>query len=336
MPVTQSPLHPRGERGFSMFIVVTAMLVTAMFVAAGFAAADGGLNLSVENKERKASYAAAEAGLGYYLKRLRENPDVWTQCDTASAPNGRRPARSTSSGTRRPGRPIRAAGARSRALPAEYTVELLHTSKYTKCETTANKQDSMIDMSTGTFKVRITGRATTDTTAKRSIIVTLPPRELPEVRVLHRPGEPRPAGRERLAAMRPQQTNCANRYRSARDRMTRLRRDPVRDRRRDQRAAAHQRREPAGLRHADLRPREEQGRFDRQDRRDRGRGVAPGHTPSTAGARDLAHDLVADRQVLAEHQALDAAARPTRHWRRWPRTAAASTPARRSSTSAAR
>src|SRR6201991_1762778 len=77
----------RGERGFSMFIVIVALFVPSLFVAAAFAAANGGLRLSVENKERKSSYAVAEAGLGYYLKRLRENPDVWTQCDSASTPN---------------------------------------------------------------------------------------------------------------------------------------------------------------------------------------------------------------------------------------------------------
>ena len=124
MPVNHSPLHPRGERGFSMFIVVTAMLVTAMFVAAGFAAADGGLNLSVENKERKASFAAAEAGLGYYLKRLRENPDVWTQCDTASAPNGQEssPINQQWDGAGTDPRRWR----KIPGVPAEYAVELLH------------------------------------------------------------------------------------------------------------------------------------------------------------------------------------------------------------------
>src|SRR3954447_3682325 len=138
MPVTQSPHRPRGERGFSMFIVVTAMLVTAMFVAAGFAAADGGLNLSVENKQRKASFAAAEAGLGYYLKRLRENPDVWTQCETASAPN---PSEASPINQQWDGVPV--AGKPNgdprvwRAIPgvpAEYTIELLHTAGNSFCD----------------------------------------------------------------------------------------------------------------------------------------------------------------------------------------------------------
>ena len=66
----------------------------------------------------------------------------------------------------------------------------------------------MVDMSNGTFKVRVTGRATTDQNApSAALIVDLQARELPEVRVLHRPGEPRPAGRDDVvraaAASRP-------------------------------------------------------------------------------------------------------------------------------------
>jgi hypothetical protein len=170
MPVNHSRRHPRDERGFSMFIVIMAMFVTTMFVAAAFAATDSGLHLTVENKQRKSGYAAAEAGLGYYLKRLREDPDLWTQCASASAPNSTEPS------------PINqqwdGAGTdprKWRKIPgvnAEYTIELLHTKNYTQCETTANKQDSMVDMSTGEFRVRITGRASEDHTAKRSIIVT--------------------------------------------------------------------------------------------------------------------------------------------------------------------
>ena len=117
MPLTPSPIHLRGERGFSMFLVVVAMLVTAMFVAAGFAAANGDLRLSVESKERKAAYAAAEAGLGFYLKELRENPDVLDAVRRRLGPErrGREPDQPAVERRRRA--TIRAAGARSRACP---------------------------------------------------------------------------------------------------------------------------------------------------------------------------------------------------------------------------
>src|ERR1700742_3464653 len=169
MHLNQSQRHPRGERGFSMMIVVTAMLVTSMFVAAAFAAADGGLSLSVENKQRKSSYAVAEAGLGYYLKRPREDPDVWTNCaDSKLAPNGQEasPINQQWDGQGADPRNWR----KIPGVDAEYTIELLHTAKYAQCEKA--KQDSIVDLATGEFRIRITGRATEDHSAKRSVIVT--------------------------------------------------------------------------------------------------------------------------------------------------------------------
>ena len=80
-------LDARAERGFSMFIVIMAMFVTAMFVAASFAAVNGDLPVSGASKDRKATYAAAEAGLNFYLNHLQQDPDYWTLCDKAPDPN---------------------------------------------------------------------------------------------------------------------------------------------------------------------------------------------------------------------------------------------------------
>jgi hypothetical protein len=209
MPVN---LHPREERGFSMFIVVTAMLVTAMFVAAAFAAADGGLNMSVENKQRKASYAAAEAGLGFYMKRLRENPDVWAQCEQASAPNTteKSPINQQWDGEGKDPRTWR----KIPGVPAEYTVELLHTSKSNKCDV-ANSE-SMVDMSDGTFKVRVTGRATEDRSAKRSVIVTLRKKNFLEFVYFTDQENRDPQAATTATERNSQQANCVNRKRSQR------------------------------------------------------------------------------------------------------------------------
>ena len=210
----QVTLSPRAERGFSMFIVITAMFVTSMFVAAAFAVANNGLSLSVENQQRKSSYAVAEAGLGYYLKKLRENPDVWAQCATADAPNAteKSPINQQWDGQGTDPRIWR----KIPGVDAEYTIELLHTSKYDKCETGANKQDSLIDMSNGTFRIRLTGRATSDHSAKRSVIVTFK-REGFLKFVYFTDQENRDPQAEPLASDRTtQQTKCADKYRTAR------------------------------------------------------------------------------------------------------------------------
>jgi hypothetical protein len=205
-------LHPRAERGFSMFIVVTAMLVTAMFVAAAFAAADGGLNMSVENKQRKASYAAAEAGLGFYMKRLRENPDVWAQCEQASAPNTteKSPINQQWDGEGDDPRTWR----KIPGVPAEYTVELLHTAKSDQCEVTDS--ESMVDMSDGTFKVRVTGRATEDRSAKRSVIVTFRKKNFLEFVYFTDQENRDPQAATTATERNAQQANCVNRKRSQR------------------------------------------------------------------------------------------------------------------------
>jgi hypothetical protein len=210
----QVTFNPRAERGFSMFIVITAMFVTSMFVAAAFAVANNGLSLSVENQQRKSSYAVAEAGLGYYLKKLRENPDVWSQCANASAPNGteKSPINQQWDGKGTDPRTWR----KIPGVDAEYTIELLHTSKYTKCETGANQQDSLIDMSSGTFRIRITGRATTDRAAKRSVIVTFKREGFLKFVYFTDQENRDPQASETSSERTTQQSNCADKYRTAR------------------------------------------------------------------------------------------------------------------------
>jgi Tfp pilus assembly protein PilX len=161
----------RSERGFSMILVILAMLVTAMFIAGGFAAANGDLPVSGISKDRKQAYAAAEAGLNFYLNHLQQDNDYWTKCDQVPAPNA-----AENNPVNQQVDPTHIDTRRWRNVPdsaAQYTIELLHTEKYTKCEVDPKKQDSLIDLSSGTFKIRVTGRAYEGKEArKRSIVAT--------------------------------------------------------------------------------------------------------------------------------------------------------------------
>jgi hypothetical protein len=214
MTSTRSDL--RDERGFSMFVAIMAMFVTAMFVAAGFAAANGDLPVSGISKDRKSTYAAAEAGLNFYLNHLQQDNDYWTMCDQVPAPNSSEPnpvnqqwdGTSPASDTRR-----------WRTIPgssAQYTIEVLHNPGYSKCETDPNKQASVIDLTTGTFKIRVTGRPALKSTQRRAIVAafrrkgflnfiyftdfeTIDPQALS-------------TSSERTTA----QTNCGDKYRAAR------------------------------------------------------------------------------------------------------------------------
>jgi Tfp pilus assembly protein PilX len=158
----------RDQRGFSMFLVIVAMFVTSMFVAAAFAAANGDLSMSGKSKDRKLAYAAAEAGLNFYQQRLDQNPDYWTLCETGPAPNGTE---------NNPVNQPWLAGPDNRLwrnLPggstAQYTIELLPTPPSTRCDT--SNQASILNMSTGTFRVRVTGRARSGDPLRRSIVAT--------------------------------------------------------------------------------------------------------------------------------------------------------------------
>jgi len=158
----------RDERGMSMFIVIMAMLVTSMFIAAGYAAANGDLPMSGGSKDRKSTYAAAEAGLNFYSFHLNQDNDYWTKCDTVPAPNATEP------------NPVNQAWSGSGADPrrwrnipgsaAQYTVELLPAPGYTSC--LAGNQKSLVDLTTGTFRLRFTGRPSATSKLRRSVVAT--------------------------------------------------------------------------------------------------------------------------------------------------------------------
>ena len=146
----------REERGFSMWLVILVLFTTSMFVAAGFAAANGDIPLSGQSKDRKQAYAAAEAGLNFYLTHLNQDSDYWTYCDQAPKPTPTElsPVNQPWNGTGGDPRVWR----NIQGTSAGYTIELMPI-KGTPPKCDINDQTSMIDMSTGMFRIRSTGRA---------------------------------------------------------------------------------------------------------------------------------------------------------------------------------
>jgi hypothetical protein len=212
MSVIAHPSDPRGERGISMFLVVVAMFMTSMFVVAGFAAAGSDFRTSAGSKNRKGAYAAAEAGLAYYVKQLRTNPDFWAQCDAADAPNSveASPINQQWDGAGTDPRKWR----KLPSVSSEYTVELLHTPKFSKCD--RNKQESLVDTSNGTFRVRVTGRMIGKHESKRSITATFKRSGFLKF-VYFSDQENRDPQADLSASQRTaQQSNCVNRKRTAR------------------------------------------------------------------------------------------------------------------------
>ena len=296
-------LNARAERGFSMFIVIMAMFVTSMFVAAAFAAANGDLPCPVATRAQVGLRGRrgrpellpqpAPAGSGL-LDQVRDGPRA----------QRREPTRSTSCGTA--SAPTPATGARSRARrPVHDRADRDTPRAHDGCDPA--KQQSFVDMATGTFKIRRTGRPSRTRRRTRSIVATFRRDSFLNF-VYFTDYENRDPQAESTTDRARQQTTTA-RTGTAPRAPARAARDPVRRRRRDQRAAAHQRREPLHLRLAGVRAHEEPGRHRRPetDMVEVSRGRRPGTSPTrTARLRRQADDQHAERPtVQANAKTLD-------------------------------
>lgn len=170
MPVSATPIRAligrlrrrlAGERGFTLVTVMGLMLVSSAFAAAAFAAANNDIPLSQKDLDGKRAYAAAEAGLNFYLFLLNQDNSYWTKCATAPA----QPVNQAWNGQGSDPRTWR-------TLPdsnAKYEVELLPQNGATQCNT-ASVAQTMIDAKGGWMQVRATGSSNG---VKRSLVATL-------------------------------------------------------------------------------------------------------------------------------------------------------------------
>jgi Tfp pilus assembly protein PilX len=158
-----------AEDGFTMLAVMGMLVAVMALSAAAFAATNGDLRVSGVNGDQKTAYSAAEAGIADYLYHLNQDQNYWAQCTAVPAPTGMAKAPVN--------QPWDGSGADPRVwrtLPdstSQYTIELLPAAAAT-CDTT--KPDAnMIDLTSGTFRIRATGRVRQGTGAvKRSIVAT--------------------------------------------------------------------------------------------------------------------------------------------------------------------
>jgi Tfp pilus assembly protein PilX len=148
-----------AEQGFTMVAVMGILLIVGLLSVAAFAAANGDLKPGADDKRGKAAYSAAEAGVNDYMARLIADTDFWTKCADPSDPalNGKNPA--TRNWATIPG------------SSAQYSIELLPANSAAQC-TVGNAQATFIDSSTGTFRIRSTGRSSSTSAQNRSIIST--------------------------------------------------------------------------------------------------------------------------------------------------------------------
>jgi Tfp pilus assembly protein PilX len=167
-------LH-RAQEGFTTVTLMGVLMVGGLLVAATFTAVQPDIAFTKKDDDGKQAYAAAEAGVNYYLNRLGQDNSYYTKCAAVPSPS-LNAVNLEWNGT----------GADPRiwqtiqGSTAQYTTELLavqdpNTAGTELCQ--QNTPSSMIDPKTGTFRIRATGRSrpaanTNDRPVKRSIIAT--------------------------------------------------------------------------------------------------------------------------------------------------------------------
>jgi len=150
--------------GYTMAAVMLVMLATSILATATFAAVGADLPFARAAQDRKQAYAAAEAGVEYYLYQLTRDNDYWKTCDTAPGPAGQ-PNPVNQVGPEE-GRRWRAVAG---APDSKFSIELLAANGAPLCAT-ATPEMTLINMETGTFRIRSTGMSRD---VKRSVVTTL-------------------------------------------------------------------------------------------------------------------------------------------------------------------
>lgn len=155
--------HLRSDAGMALPTVIGVLILVSALTAGLLATVQADTGLSRRDQDRKAAYAAAEAGLNAYLFRLNDNSEIWASCTAIG-------------GTPYVSQEWSGSGSDSRSwrsIPgsqAQYTVELLPNSSSTTCDATSPTTAANTLLDEGTINIRSTGRMRG---LKRSIVTRL-------------------------------------------------------------------------------------------------------------------------------------------------------------------
>lgn len=164
-------LRIAAEDGYTMAAVMLVLMATSIMAAATFAAVGADVPFTRASQDRKEAYAAAEAGVEYYLYQLTRDNDYWRLCDQGPAP---------ADGQKNPVNNYQPAAGDRRwrtvagTTDARFSIEMMPANDKTKCEIATPQNpalpaDTMIDKKSGTFRIRSTGESRG---VRRSIVTT--------------------------------------------------------------------------------------------------------------------------------------------------------------------
>jgi hypothetical protein len=136
------------ESGFTTAVVMGMMLVGMLLVAAALAMANGDTTSTRHDQYYKEAYNAAEAGVNWYLYHLTQDANYWSHCAQTTGTDKNSPpvydnTETSFSWTSIP------------SSEAQFMIDLLPAPGQSKC--VVNTSTSIVDPTTGSFKVRSTG-----------------------------------------------------------------------------------------------------------------------------------------------------------------------------------
>ncbi|MEA2439213.1 MAG: hypothetical protein QOH76_637 [Thermoleophilaceae bacterium] len=163
-----SRLKLREESGFALVSVLVLLLVGTLFALAAWSSSKADIAPAAQDRDSKQAYAAAEAGINFYLFRLGQNNAYWSDCATIPSPNQNDPV-SLDTATTLKWRTLQGS-------TAQYAVELLPrpglnpTPGSNWCTPGAAASGTLLDPASGTLQIRSTGKYGN---ARRSVVATL-------------------------------------------------------------------------------------------------------------------------------------------------------------------
>jgi hypothetical protein len=157
-------LQLSAEHGFTMAAVMLVLLATTILAGATFAAVSTDIPFARESQDRKQAYAAAEAGIEYYLYQLTRDNDYWAYCDQVEDPGDGQPSpvNLENPGHDRTWRNVS-------GTDAKFSIELLPANDEDICDP-ERSEETMLDESSGSFRIRSTG---VSRGVKRSVVTMM-------------------------------------------------------------------------------------------------------------------------------------------------------------------
>ncbi len=165
----------RAEEGFSMVVTMGAVSLMLVSSAVAVTSVQSDQDIGRKDRDRKAAYSAAEAGLQVYVHRLLNDNTYWAQCDAEANDGVNQPWIKSGANPTDP-RDWEPLSDNS----AQWTTEVIPVSGKSQCDKN-DPEGTMVQAGTPTFRIRVTGQALVTDAAtgkqkavgpKRSLIAT--------------------------------------------------------------------------------------------------------------------------------------------------------------------